>query len=100
MGRTVAVDGAAPNGNGPSVDACMAIYHISMSPLISKNIWYIPTNMPDCASIETESKRCYRHRFDSVLMLAYAGMLTGYIVVRRFVISERNAFYLEPPTMI
>ena len=29
------------------------------------------------ASIKTESKLCHQHCFDSVLMLAHDGMLTG-----------------------
>ena len=39
--------------------------------------WVKKYHPPACASIKTESKRCCRHRFDSVLMLAYAGMFTG-----------------------
>ena len=36
-----------------------------------------PVNMPACARFKTESKWCYRLRFNSFLILAHADMVTG-----------------------
>ena len=42
-----------------------------------KNCPAIPINMPECASTESELKRCKQHRFNSDSVQAHSGMFTG-----------------------